>query len=246
MKKTYINRIDVTKMRKALHYEFYKTMEGIFGKIDINMTFMKDILIRFIEVLVIEDLALNPIRKSDATERIHENDRLRGNAFYAMRETVQTALRHFDPAKSAAARRLYIIFESYKHTPKLELPAESAAIHNLLQELDRHKESVELLGLKEWAEELKKYNDTVRELMSQRNTEAAEQLHVSAKEARMASDVVYGEIVAKLEATATLAGEDGLQQLFNEMNACVDEYQRILARGKGNSEETYMETSEAS
>jgi hypothetical protein len=136
--------------------------------------------------------------------------------------------------------------KEYRGTPKLPLPEESAAIHNLLQKLETVRPDVDLLGLGEWISEMKEGNDRVRTLMADRESEAATKARYRMKLVRAETDRQYAELLTCLEAAAIIDGADTYRQLFDEMNARIDEYNNLLAREKGwrNSKKSDLEPAE--
>jgi hypothetical protein len=90
----------------------------------------------------------------------------------------------------------------------------------------------DLLGLDEWITELKDANDRVRSLMTDRESEAATKAQYKMKLVRVETDKQYAEILTCLEAAAIIDGAETRKQLFDEINARIDEYNNILAREK--------------
>jgi hypothetical protein len=63
---------------------------------------------------------------------------------------------------------------------------------------------------------------------------------------RVETDKQYAEILTCLEAAAIIDGAETCKQLFDEINARIDEYNNILAREKGwrNSKKNDLEPDE--
>jgi hypothetical protein len=211
-----------------------------------NISYITELIQKFAGRVNDEDLALDRLKRYETTEDIHNEDGRRDNAFRRICDIIRAGHRHFDESKRAAAGRLSAIMKEYKGTPKLPLPEESAAIHNLLQKLETARTDIDLLGLDEWINELKDANDRVRSLMTDRESEAASKAQYKMKLVRAETDKLYAEILTCLEATAIIDGAETCKQLFDEMNARIDEYNNILAREKGwrNSKKSDLEPDE--
>jgi hypothetical protein len=231
--KRFIKRIRFEKIRNNLHFEFFSSILLLLQTLGAGIVFLVGLIEQLITALAEEDTALDIMQRYEQTASIEENDRLRDNVFFSMREIVRATRKHFNPEKSAAALRLDTVFEAFKNAPHMALPAESAALHNLLQQLAVHVNDVELLGLTEYVAKLNEANEQVRMLTAQRESEAAFRAQHRVKEARKRVDVIYTEIIGKLEAVATLEGEAAYNTIFREINARVEEYQTILNREKG-------------
>jgi hypothetical protein len=229
----FIHSLYPRELRNNLHFEFFSSLLKLLQTIGAAIVHIAGLIIRLAKLLVEEDQALDVMRRYEATKPIDENDRGRDNAFYAAHEITRAMLRHFDPDKAEAAQRLEVIFKDYAKAPELPLPDESAAFHNLLQQLDAHADDVYLLGLNEWVERMRQCNENVRTLTAQRESEAAHRAQLRTKAIRAEVDATYRDIVAKLEAAATLEGPEAYTELFREINARIDEYKNILAREKG-------------
>jgi hypothetical protein len=211
-----------------------------------DISYIAGLIRKFTDQVNDEDQALDQLKRYGATEDIHHEDGRRDNAFRRICDLIRAGCKHFDKNRRAAADRLGVIVKEYKGTPKLPLPEESAAIHNLLQKFEAVQADVDLLGLGEWIDELKDANDKVRSLMTDRESEAASKAQYKMKTVRAETDRLYAETLTCLEAAAIIEGADTCKQLFDEINARIDEYNNILAREKGwrNSRKSDLEPAE--
>ncbi|MDR3194983.1 MAG: DUF6261 family protein [Tannerella sp.] len=229
----FIHSLYPRELRNNLHFEFFSSLLKLLQLLGSGIAYLVDAIQRLATLLLEEDRALDVMRRYDETGLIDENDRGRDSAFYAAHEIIRAMLRHFEPYKAEAARRLEVIFANYAKAPHLPLPDESAAFHSLLQQLSGHQEDINLLGLNEWVERMRQCNENVRTLTAQRESEAAHRAQLRTKAIRAEVDATYHDIVGKLEAAATLEGPEAYTELFREINARIDEYKNILAREKG-------------
>jgi hypothetical protein len=241
-----ISQITVKRLRNKLHFEFMRSILELLLTLGANISYIAGLIQKFVGQVNEEDLALDRLKQYETTEDIHNEDGRRDNAFRQIYEIIRAGHKHFDESRRAAAGRLGVIMKEYKGTPKLPLPEESAAIHNLLQKLETARADVDLLGLGEWISEMKEGNDKVRTLMADRESEAATKARYRMKLVRAETDRQYAELLTCLEAAAIIDGADTYRQLFDEMNAHIDEYNNLLAREKGwrNSKKSDLEPAE--
>jgi hypothetical protein len=242
----YVSQIAVKRLRNKLHFEFMRSILELLQTRGANISYVTGLIQKFAAQVNEEDLALDLLKRYEATEDIHNEDGRRDNAFYRICDLIRAGHRHFDEIKRAAAGRLAAIVKEYKGAPKLPLPEESAAIHNLLQKLETVRTDTDLLGLGEWVNEMKNANDRVRSLMANRESEAVSKAQYKMKTVRVETDKRYAEILTCLEAAAIIDGAGTCKQLFDEINARIDEYNNILAREKGwrNSRKSDLEPNE--
>jgi hypothetical protein len=198
-----------------------------------SISYVAGLIQKFAVQLNEEDLAIDQLKRYEATEEIHHEDGRRDNAFYRICEIIRSGHKHFDENRREAAGRLGAIMKDCKGTPRLPLPEESAAIHNLLQRLETVRTDSDLLGLGEWISEMKDANDRVRRLMADRESEAAIKAQYKMKVVRSETDKQYDEILICLKAAAIINGADTCRQLFDGIDARINEYNHILAREKG-------------
>jgi hypothetical protein len=239
----HVLQIAVKRLRNKLHFEFMRSILELLLALGTNISYIAGLIQKFTVQVNEEDLALDRLKRYETTEDIHNEDGLRDNAFHRICDIIRAGHRHFDENRRAAAGRLGAILKEYKGTPKLPLPEESAAIHNLLQKLETVGADIELLGFGEWVSEMKDANDRVRSLMADRESEAASKARYRMKLVRAETDRQYAELLTCLEAAAIIDGADSYKQLFDEMNARIDEYNNLLAREKGwrNSKKSDLE-----
>jgi hypothetical protein len=228
-----IVQIAVKRLRNKLHFEFMHSILKLLLTLGTNISYIAGLIQKFADQVNEEDLALDRLKQYETTEEIHYEDGRRDNAFRHIYGMIRSGHKHFDESRRTAAGRLGAIMKEYKRTPRLPLPEESAAIHNLLQQLEAARADADIPGLGEWISEMKDANDRVRSLMADRESEAASKARYKMKLVRVETDKLYAELLTCLEAAAIIDGADTYRQLFDEINARIDEYNNILARENG-------------
>jgi hypothetical protein len=227
-----ITRTDFHLYRNEQWFQFFtefKRLTGIYKNLNIE-----ELLIVFLVLYGKADEALEIIRKSAKTELINEADSKRDHTFRGFAGMVISFLNHFDPKKQQAAVQLEIVLNHYGNVNVLPKDEETAAIHNLLQDVKiTYAAQIGLLGLNEWVEELEKDNLTFQALTADRNTEEAMRSSLRMIEVRRECDAVYRQIVERIEALILLNGEAQYADFVNELNNLVRHYNNTIAARKG-------------
>jgi hypothetical protein len=232
--KTLIKRITIQRFRNRTHFEFMTEIHGLLTPTVIagspKIAAQADLLAR---LLAEEDIAVLQVRKYEESDDIIRMDAARDNAFAGIKALLKVALKHREEHIRKAAERLKPFFDACKNLPRLSLDEETAAIDNLLQELDARPTEVQTIGIAALTEEMRGYNRELTELMGSRYTAEAQRSHVKMKEVRKSMDAVYLKLLSLLEADAALNGEAPCAELFAEINARVTRYANIMAQEKG-------------
>jgi hypothetical protein len=231
--KDIIKTVDLKHFRNKTHFEFMSEMSALLAVTVIPVTKIATKIVRFAELLADENSAVIQVRKYENTDAIAQADADRDNVFRGIRNLLQGALRHFDKSVTEAAGRLKILFDTYGNVPRLDYDEETAAIDNLLQELDARQPDVEITGITSWVNELRRINGELHVLMSERYSEEAKRSQLQMKKVRVEIDAEYENIVYLLQAAAALDDNITYGKLFNEMNARITRYAAILAQEKG-------------
>ncbi|MDR1198942.1 MAG: DUF6261 family protein [Prevotellaceae bacterium] len=230
--KKFISTIALKSLRNNMHFAFMRSILELLQTQAANTAHITEQLSAFAAIVADEDAALDIVKRYELTEQIHDEDHRRDTAFYGMREIIRSCMRHFDADKRDAAMRLDAVFEDYKKAPKKPLPEESADLHNLVQKLEALNADIALLEIADWFAEMKQANDNVMAFTASRESEAAARAQFKMKNIRAEADAEYAEITARLEAAATLEGDNAYNSLFAEINARITEYNVILSREK--------------
>jgi alpha-beta hydrolase superfamily lysophospholipase len=184
-----------------------------------------------------EDLCFKVIRKSNLSEAKENADQLRDAVIVGIGEAVRTAVRHFDPAVSEAAKRLKIVLDAY-NTPKplTQLPydAETVSVANLLQEFDgKYAADVQTTGLTPWVTELRARNDEFDRLAKAYHEQQAEKPPFKMKDVRDETDDAYRKITLVINALIVMEGETEYAPFVTELNELIKHYSDLIAQHRG-------------
>jgi hypothetical protein len=232
--KTLVKRIEIQRFRNRTHFEFMTEIHGLLASAVIagspKIAAQAENLAR---LLAEEDVAVLQVRKYEESDDIIRTDAARDNAFAGIRALLKVALKHREEHIRKAAERLKPFFDANKNLPRLSLDEETAAIDNLLQELDARPGEVQTIGIATLTEEMRTYNQELKTLMGSRYTAEAQRTGLKMKEVRKSMDAAYLTLLSLLEADAALNGEAPYAELFAEINARVTRYANIMAQEKG-------------
>jgi hypothetical protein len=183
--------------------------------------------------------ALNVIQKSGYTDEINAQDNVRDKIFRGFANAVQSSRNHFNADKRKAAEKINIVLEHYGNIAAKALDRETAAIDDMLRELnDNYAADVQLLSLNDWLTQLDAENQKFKQLMSKRYTEVARRPATSMKTARAETDKALRAMLDMLDALIRVNGTDAYMPFINELNAVNERYKNQLAQAAGRRTKT--------
>lgn len=185
-----------------------------------------------------EDTSYKWVIKSMDTQLKAEADHARDNALSGLAQGVSFMEHSLDPAVVNAAKRVKILLDTYnKPTPVSKLPydAETAAIINLLQELNNniYAPYILLMGLGNWVTALETRNQAFAQLAVDYHDEQALRPEFTLKEARKGVDHAYLDLTKQINAWIRIEGEATWAGFVNELNTMIRHYKDIVAQHLG-------------
>ncbi|MDR2383039.1 MAG: DUF6261 family protein [Prevotellaceae bacterium] len=230
-----IIRVNYENLQNEVHVEYNETIEGIVAKFNPHMLGIAPQYDAYKTALVVEIDALDLIYKSEYTSEISAQDHVRDGIFRGLTDSVKSALNHFHADKRKAAEKVNIAFEHYGNIAAKTFDQETAAIDDLLRELnDNYAAEILLLSLSDWLMQLDFENRTFKQLMSERYAKNAQQRHAtSMKPARSETDKALRSLLNMLEALVMVNGVANYEALINELNAVSERYKNQLAQAAG-------------
>ena len=220
------------------HYQFFSIVRKIFESILLVANFCSpELWAKFLEQYNILNTALEPLVKSPLTDKIEESDKKRDETLKGFRNAVKAFLSNKDLAKRDAATLITLLFKKYGKygkIVKLNYDRETAAINNLVEDLrNKYFDSVELLGIVQWVDDLDDDNQECNNLIEQRDRENSEKPKIKAPEARKAIDDCYTELLTTLEAYMINNPGYGFEPLIDELNSTITRYKIRMAQKEG-------------
>jgi hypothetical protein len=178
--------------------------------------------------------ALDLIRRSELTAKIEEQDRRRDAVYRGFVDSVKGATKHFDTQKSEAALKVLNVIKHYGNIALKTLDAETAAIDDLLCEIDEQLTApIQLLGLEDWLTHLAAENTAFKTLVADRYAETAARPDVQMKAARKDVDAAFRALLNQVDALVLVNGSANYDAFIAALNAISERYKNILAQEAG-------------
>jgi hypothetical protein len=231
---TVITKINLHLLKNETHVEFNESINKVFVKFNPQTMGFAPLYNLYMTALNNELDSLDFIRKSELTKIIHDQDHSRDTIFSGLKEAIKSDAKHFDPNYRAAANSLLNVFNSYGNISKKTLDDETAAIKDLLRELQQPAltAAVTTLGLANWVAKLSEENERFEQLMMNRYEETAEKTPYRMRDTRIETDKYYHAIVNQIDNQALL-GISTFDALIKEMNTIIERFKHILAQQRG-------------
>ena len=194
------------------------------------------------------DTVLLPERRSPQTLELAQLDTQRD---YVLRSFI-TNLKLYVGSPNAeqvqAAQVLLALVDKYgKNIPSMPYRQETAAITNLLQDMDL-KENADLLKklfAEHWVASLRTANTQFEQTMLSRTDTASESSSEKSKTARVAVHTAFEKLCEMINALAIVQGEAAYSRIIDRINQLVLESQTVLARRQSRGKKTAGEEEES-
>ncbi|MDR1747318.1 MAG: DUF6261 family protein [Tannerella sp.] len=234
-----ITRLETSRLRNEAFFQFFTEFKELAAKYNPSALDIATLYDEFLPLYAEADEALELIRKSLLTDKMDEADHRRDQTYHGLVAAARACLTHFNAEKREAAERLAILFDTYGNLARKSSNEESAAIHNLLQELSgAYSTQVALLNIFDWTEQLAADNTAYETLYRERSAEIAGRPQSRMKEVRPKIQDVYARIVERIEALSLINGDSPYAPFVNEWNATVSSYKNALAHRHHKAETT--------
>jgi hypothetical protein len=180
------------------------------------------------------DIALTKIRKSEYTDAVSAADKFRDKILKGMQDVLKSALNHYDKAVEKAAYKVKIVFDTYGNIAGRSYSKETAAIHNIVQDLQgKYSNDAAIIGLTQWVTELKKANDDFETLMLDRYDELSAQPNLVVREERLKIDEAYYAIIKRINAAIVMEGKEEYSEFVTAFNTVIRRFITVMAQRKG-------------
>ena len=184
-------------------------------------------------------------KKSLATDEISKADALRDKIYAGYKKAVQAylTLPLKDYTEAAVILNQHII--DYKICGRDQLNKETGALLGFIKDLETvHQSLVNKLHLNIFVEQLKLANDTVNKHTNIRTNERSVKVAGATKQARIASDNAYRDLINHINARMMLEGEAAYEAFATFVNTQIAEYkQSVVSKRKTKTEESPAENS---
>lgn len=174
------------------------------------------------------DKAIFQTRKTGYTELLNELDAARDEVYRGFVAFLKSCLSLPFPDKAAAAKALLAIVEKYPYIPTLPLREETAALINLLQDLDTPEaiEQIDLLGMKEVVALIGEKNAEYETTYNKRTEKESEIEMEVAKKTRLAVESAFRNVATAINGLEIALGEELYNVLSEQINREVERARR--------------------
>ena len=234
-----IDAMSVERLNNGAHYMFMYRVSTRASEIEIIGQKMADYVSNFKNAVATEDNCLVLSQKSLLSDKLKDADKLRDDYYRAFKNAVKGSAGIPVLAIQEAATILMQLLKDYNINPSGQLDKETGLLMNLVNDLlDKNKTQVEALGLMPLVEELKKANDQVIEVTTQRMDESLQTAVGALKTARAATDEAYRDLVKMVNAYALVEGDAAYAGFIDYLNAEIVHYKREVLNQKASSSTT--------
>ncbi|MDR1339929.1 MAG: DUF6261 family protein [Prevotellaceae bacterium] len=231
-----ILRINLNGLKNETHVQFNEGIDSVFVKYSPQTLGIQPLYLHYRDAFNNELDALDYIGRSELTAKIVAQDRKRDSIYRGFVDSVKGAGNHFEPAHREAANLVLNIFSHYGNIARKTLDDETAAINDLVRELNLPvpAQAVSLLGANVWLNKLVEENNIFTELMKERYSETAGKTSFRMKAMRVETDKYWHAMVSQIE-NQILAGTVINENFIRELNAVIERFKHILAQEIGDS-----------
>ena len=226
-----IQSIHLIGLRNEEHCQFQTDVKGLVDNFTPDTLDIKPLFETYQTQLKNEEEAIDVICKSAITEDLTIADGIRDTTFRGLSNALKAASKHFAPEVKKAAANLQPIFEHYGNIARKSFDEETAAITNLIADLQNtNATDVATTGIADWVKELQKNNFDFVAIKSKRYNEDASKTQLRMKEVRTAIDITYRSIAERINALMVVNGEANYLNFVNELNKRIENYNHLIAQ----------------
>jgi hypothetical protein len=221
-----INTLSTSRLHNEAHFQLQAEFRDLIAAHGAELLKIKPQFDEYRKLYEREDEALKKIVKSALTEKINEADAARDSIFIGMADVCKGMCRHFNPEIRDAALRVQVLFDTYGNVAYKPLNEETAAIHNITQDLqsDKYAADVAAICIAPWVPELKARNNAFEALVKERFSETAGKTDIAIKDARRELDAAYRKICDIINVYVMLEGEANYADFIKTLNAVIAKY----------------------
>ena len=183
---------------------------------------------------------LNKRRANMITPAIEEADGLRDRATVGIRAALRAFEMHFSEPKQQAARYLGNTMDRYsKSIARLRYIEQTEVTFAILAEIDRTpaiQDAVNVLGMTDWFDELRRTNQEFDRLYIERTKDYATISQANFQELREQSTSDFRELTALITAFSIVSAPSPMyESLIRELNSHIEQYnEAVIARSNEN------------
>lgn len=188
------------------------------------------------------DDALKDSDRLPATAIAAEKDYIRDTSWRNVNQYIKTMMGHPVEATRIMAGEIKNLIDKYGDPTGLAQTEESGVLHNLIQDLqaiDSSKRTA--IAFDPWLNNLSKSEEEYLDAVKQRTSEQAERVVGIVKQARLAADTAYRELVEAVNAHCILNGDAPYSTFIDHVNALIDRQRTVLKARATNAKKKKMD-----
>lgn len=231
-----IENLNLAKLHNNEHYQFMTDVDLLILKCTASELGLDNTYPQFKQALAAEETALRAENGSSRSEALATFDVNRDQTWNAISLRVKSALLSPIADEVASAKAVQRIIDQYGDLRSLPYNEESAALTNLVNDLQKPENSAHLdkVAIKTWVPILKQENDDFIALFNERNQELSGRDSGNARAARLKLDPLYREMVDTVNAAFMLKlTKPAATGFANELNEKIKYYETSLATRRG-------------
>lgn len=171
---------------------------------------------------------------SPLSEELRKLDLRRDNAINGIKQNAESYNKHFMPAKVAAGDVVLRAIAKYGNNIAGQSFLQQTTILNKLsvdfEAAGPVKDALALLGLTDWAAEMKTANLAFETKFMERNTESSQKPEGSLTEMRVPGKLLWDNFVKIVHAHETLSPTADLDSMIKEMNTFIKKYNELIEK----------------
>jgi len=244
----FIQTIYLARMRNNEHYQFMSDVSKAIEKATPTALQLDSVFPGFTATLGRLNACLLVDQGSATTEEITAMDVTRDRTWSALNERVKSSLLSPIEAEVSAAKAIKRVFDLYGNVRNLSYNEETAAITNLVEDLEKTKNAADCttIGITGWVAALKQQNLDFQALIDSRNVELANKDSGDVKAIRDEIDPIYQNMAKRIDAQVTLEIATAVTEAFiRELNQRIKYYNETItaraARANSTEEESPAE-----
>lgn len=229
-----INKFDLSRLRNEELFTFFADTKRLIEEAGAQPLHIEDLFAAFAKLFGRIDTALDYIRKNVHTQHIAEKDYLRDSIYRGFVLLAEAYLHHTNAGKVQAAKDIQVVIDAFRDFRSKPYNEETGAITNFIDDIRaRCASQVDLLGAREWIDDLEAANREFDQLMGVRFDERAAQKYINLRDTRHEAEKVYGQIADRINAAILLNGEATYAPFVKKLNERVEYNKNTLAQRKG-------------
>ena len=239
--------INYRRLKNRTFVQFFQHLLGIVNSGNPETLLVKEQYDELLPLVAVLFELTQADKGSEISEELVELDGKRDTTWFGIDLQIQSFANHYDPAKQEAAIALENSLTPFGiGITRLKYVEETNTINGIINKWGNTPElstAVASIGLTDWVSKLKDENILFDTKFQARVNERADAPDLKAIKVRKQIIAAYRELLAHLQAHATLSKDGTYDTINNRINQLIDEYNKMIPK-KENQETPAEEAAE--